>query len=193
MQLFGAATTDGRLEERKRQQGGFVSPERAGPDDFAWRLSTHVQGVSPFSVYPGIDRSIAVLAGDGLALELPGGLERRLGPGDSPIAFAGEWYVIGRSLGGPSLDANIMTRRGTHSHSMKWTVQHRDAMLRPGFASGLYIPIEPACISYDSDALRMDALDTLWLSPGEGATLRSSRPTPLLVLECLVTANIRAD
>ena len=50
-----------------------VSPEGAGLDDFAWRISmARVDGDGPFSAFAGVDRTLSILEGEGLRLEIAG-------------------------------------------------------------------------------------------------------------------------
>ena len=50
-----------------------VSPEGAGIEDFDWRVSmAFVEQDGPFSIFPGIDRTLAVLSGDGIVLHIAG-------------------------------------------------------------------------------------------------------------------------
>ncbi len=89
-------------------------PPGAGMDAFDWRVSVaSVAASGPFSAYPGVDRQIMLLAGDGFHLQAPGGaLEQRLDQPWQPLAFAGELAVQCRLLGGASTDFNLMLRRG---------------------------------------------------------------------------------
>lgn len=89
-------------------------PPGAGIDAFDWRVSVaSVAASGPFSAYPGVDRQIMLLAGDGFHLQAPGGaLELRLDQPWQPLAFAGELAVQCRLLGGASTDFNLMLRRG---------------------------------------------------------------------------------
>lgn len=104
-----------------------TDPEGAGLEDFTWRLSAaHVARDGPFSPFPGIDRTLAVLSGDGLGLHVSG-TEVRLAPGDAPFSFSGDAPTEGRLLGGPVEDLNIMTRRGAARHRM------RRVMIEGGF------------------------------------------------------------
>ena len=89
-------------------------PLGAGIDAFDWRVSVaSVAASGPFSAYPGVDRQIMLLAGDGFHLQAPGGLlDHRLDQPWQPLAFAGELAVQCRLLGGASTDFNLMLRRG---------------------------------------------------------------------------------
>lgn len=90
-----------------------VSPDGAGLEDFDWRLSMAlVAADGPFSAFPGIDRTLAVLDGAGLLLHgLPGGAVR-LERSTAPFAFAADADVAATLVAGPITDLNVMTRRG---------------------------------------------------------------------------------
>lgn len=87
-------------------------PPGAGFDGFDWRLSiATIAGDGAFSAFPGIDRRLILLAGNGVALRLDEGAEHVLQPGDL-LAFAGEQAVRSRLLEGRVQDLNVMLRRG---------------------------------------------------------------------------------
>lgn len=87
-------------------------PPGAGFDDFAWRVSmAEVRVDGPFSAFPGVDRILAVLEGR-LALAVEGVGAFDLTPASPPAAFPGDAATVGRMLGGPVLDLNVMLRRG---------------------------------------------------------------------------------
>ena len=91
----------------------IVSPPAAGMDDFEWRVSmARVAADGPFSVFPGIDRSLTLLEGEGLVLEIDGQAPVHLTPASSPFAFRGDAATFGRLTRGAILDLNVMTRRG---------------------------------------------------------------------------------
>ena len=78
--------------------------------DFDWRMSiAEIASDGPFSLYPGVDRVLVLLSG---AMDLViDGVSRQV-PRFSPIAFAGESDVEARLSQGPTMDLNVMTRRG---------------------------------------------------------------------------------
>ncbi len=93
-------------------------PEGAGFDDIVWRLSmAEVASDGPFSPFRGIDRTLTLLEGAGIALDFQGG-SILLNPGAAPLTFPGEAAVSGRLVDGPILDLNVMTRRGASSHQV---------------------------------------------------------------------------
>lgn len=90
-----------------------VFPEGAGMDDFLWRASiADVDTASPFSTFPGIDRTIVLLEGDGFTMTLDGEREHALTEPCVPFAFGGEARVDVRLAGGATRDFNLMVRRG---------------------------------------------------------------------------------
>lgn len=92
-----------------------AAPHPAGDGRFAWRLSLATVAQSgPFSIFPGIDRVLLLLEGDGFALRFPDGSERLLDTPLRPLLFHGEEAVDCRLLGGTSRDFNLMTDRALY-------------------------------------------------------------------------------
>jgi environmental stress-induced protein Ves len=88
-----------------------VHPPGAGFDHFHWRLSmATVASDGPFSLFPGVDRTLILLDGDGIELCPEGAAPTRLMPGDR-LDFSADIPMGARLLGGPVTDLNIMTRR----------------------------------------------------------------------------------
>ncbi len=115
MQILRAA--DHRVMPWKNGGGSTteiaIAPAGAGIDGFDWRISMAVVAADgPFSTFPGVDRTLAVLDGAGLALHgLPGGTAR-LTPSAEPFAFPADAAVAASLIDGPITDLNVMTRRG---------------------------------------------------------------------------------
>lgn len=87
-------------------------PPGSGMDDFLWRVSiAEVRVAGPFSSFPGIDRTLAVLEGR-LELAIDSGPPVILSGETDPLAFAGEAHVVGAPVGSAATDLNVMTRRG---------------------------------------------------------------------------------
>lgn len=84
---------------------------------FVWRVSiAQVASDGPFSMLPGIDRSLWLLRGDGMVLTI-GERAVRLDRPYQRCDFAGETAVASRLLGGPCEDLNVMTdRRRVRAH-----------------------------------------------------------------------------
>ncbi|MDO8702135.1 MAG: HutD family protein [Undibacterium sp.] len=101
-----------------------IFPQGASLDDFVWRLSTaHVNMPGPFSHFAQIDRSLAILSGEGLILHSHDGDELKasvtLHTDSLPYRFAGETPIHAELCGGPVVDLNLMTRRDVCQHFMQ--------------------------------------------------------------------------
>ncbi len=81
-------------------------------EDWDWRLSiAEIEQDGPFSVFPGIERELVLIRGNGLRLRFEDGEVRELQPPHERIRFAGERVVDGELLEGPTHDFNLMWRR----------------------------------------------------------------------------------
>ena len=96
-------------------------PDGATMESFDWRVSiATIAQDGPFSVFPGVDRAIMLLDGDGLALRYADGviprldhqIDHQLDQPHTPFSFAGDASLDCRLLGARSTDFNVMTRRG---------------------------------------------------------------------------------
>ena len=97
-----------------------VEPSGASLDTFAWRISVaSVAADGPFSEFPGIDRTLAVLRGKGVALTIGSNASVTLECGAEPISFAGDVPTWARLIAGEITDLNVMTRRGRFSHRLR--------------------------------------------------------------------------
>ena len=81
-------------------------------DDWDWRLSiAEIERDAPFSLFPGIERELVLLQGNGLRLRFGNGKVTELQPPHGRIRFAGEEALSGELLDGPTHDFNLMWRR----------------------------------------------------------------------------------
>jgi environmental stress-induced protein Ves len=87
-------------------------PDGSLASGFRWRISrAHVGSDGPFSHLPGVDRSLWLVAGNGMRLAVAGRevvLDRPL----QRLDFAGETPIHAHLLAGPCDDLNVMTARG---------------------------------------------------------------------------------
>ncbi|TDR73599.1 HutD/Ves family protein [Paludibacterium purpuratum] len=139
-----------------------IWPPEADLDNFDWRVtSARVDSSGPFSAFPDIDRSLALLSGGDLRLTVATGGEQSdeltLHPGEQWNQFAGETSVYGEVAPGSTLiDFNVMTRRGCYRHR-----------LRPLRLDGEQWVDHPLWLIYlTAGSLRAGSL-TLSISPGE--------------------------
>ncbi|HEV7980797.1 HutD family protein [Amycolatopsis sp.] len=86
------------------KNGGGVTREVAGGfSDFGWRVSVaDVSTSGPFSVFPGVDRTIMGVEGSGMVLSLDG-VEREV----ALLALSNGVTIAGHQLG--HLDAALVT------------------------------------------------------------------------------------
>ncbi|MDH6484587.1 HutD family protein [Streptomyces sp. SAI-127] len=79
-------------------------------DGFDWRVSVaDVDAEGPFSTFPGIDRVITLVEGEGMVLTVDG-TPHPVGP-LSPFAFSGDAATDCRLEAGAVRNVNVMTRR----------------------------------------------------------------------------------
>jgi len=84
----------------------------AGGDDWDWRLSiAEIEQDAPFSAFPGVDRELVLLHGNGLRLHFDDGENRLLEPPHGRLRFAGERAVTSELVDGTTHDFNLMWRR----------------------------------------------------------------------------------
>lgn len=94
-----------------------VAPEGAGLEAFDWRVSmADVAGDGPFSSFPGIDRTLAILSGAGMRLDIAGRAPMELTASSAPAAFPADVPTSAGLVDGPIRDLNVMTRRGVFAH-----------------------------------------------------------------------------
>jgi environmental stress-induced protein Ves len=97
-----------------------VSPEGASLSEFDWRISmAHVGQDGPFSSFPGIDRTLSVLTGNGIRLAFDDGETVALDRATAPFFFAADRAVDGVLVDGAIDDLNVMSRRGAWSHRVE--------------------------------------------------------------------------
>jgi uncharacterized protein len=81
-------------------------------NDWDWRLSiAEIEHDAAFSGFPGVDRELVLLQGNGLRLRFDDGENRLLEPPHGRLRFAGERAVRGELVDGPTHDFNLMWRR----------------------------------------------------------------------------------
>lgn len=96
-----------------------LSPPKAGLDDFDWRVSmAGVEADGLFSSFGGIDRTLAILEGEGMVLEIEGRAPLILTRDTPPLNFPADTPTYARLVDGPIVDLNVMSRRGAFVHSV---------------------------------------------------------------------------
>ena len=98
-----------------------ISPAVASLDNFDWRISlATVASSGPFSVFPGIDRSLALIDGPGMILDVDLDSRYVLSEDEPLIEFDGESQVVATLAlaGSATTDFNVMTRRARCHHRL---------------------------------------------------------------------------
>ncbi|OJU89735.1 MAG: hypothetical protein BGO06_12700 [Shinella sp. 65-6] len=148
----------------------IVRPEGASLSDFGWRVSmATVASDGPFSVFPGIDRTLAVLSGDGMELSIEGLGERLLTPQSAPLAFPADAPTSARLTGGPITDLNVMTRRGAFRHTLVRHVVEDSKALAASPGERLLLALDPLGVSTADGLIGLQPLDALLLDGCEAA------------------------
>ncbi|HEV7372071.1 HutD family protein [Arenibaculum sp.] len=94
-----------------------VHPPGAGMEDFGWRVSlARVDTPGPFSSFPEVDRTLAVVEGAGLRLHVDDREAALLDAGSAPFRFPGDIPVSATLDGAPVVDFNVMTHRARFRH-----------------------------------------------------------------------------
>ncbi|WP_435657789.1 HutD/Ves family protein [Brucella pituitosa] len=108
-----------------------IHPINASVDNFDWRISTAtVANDGPFSVFPDIDRTLSVLEGNGIVLDVEG-VETTLTRETEPFAFAADASSGARLINGTITDLNVMTRRRRFTHQVERIVTNDSAIIAP--------------------------------------------------------------
>jgi environmental stress-induced protein Ves len=158
--------------------GGITREIAAFPEagDFFWRLSlATVAGDGPFSAFPGVDRTLTVLEGEGIELAVEGMEPARLRPG-APFAFPGDAAAMSRLLGGTVTDFNVMTRRDRLTHRVKPCRADAAAILGQAGVWAV-LALDPLVLG----DVRLGRHDLALFEPGERAHLPAQAAGFLLV------------
>ncbi|MGO4572495.1 HutD/Ves family protein [Microvirga sp. 2TAF3] len=97
-----------------------VSPEGSSLDEFDWRVSmARVEEPGPFSTFPQVDRTLAILDGVEIVLRFSRQETVHLTPASAPYSFAADVPVDAALTDGGITDLNVMSRRGRVRHRLR--------------------------------------------------------------------------
>jgi len=99
---------------RWKNGAGWTSEIMRVPDgdDWDWRMSiAEIEADAPFSTFPGVDRELVLLDGNGLRLRFEDGAVHEVLPPHGRLRFAGERGARAELLDGPTRDFNLMWKR----------------------------------------------------------------------------------
>jgi environmental stress-induced protein Ves len=149
-----------------------VSPTGAGLDDFDWRVSmARVEGGGPFSQFAGIDRTLAVLEGEGIVLDIAGRSPTTVTRASDPLSFPADVPTAAALIGGPITDLNVMTRRGRMTHSVERLVISAPVEIRTEAGTTLILCLNGEVIVPAAEPVRLGPLDTLLPGPDSASLL----------------------
>jgi len=159
-----------------------ISPAGAGLDEFDWRVSlATISQSGPFSSFPGVDRSLALVDGDGVLLDF--GDERFvLSPSEPLIEFAGEDAVHATVTGLHTTDFNVMTRRGVCRHRLELrAVRGKEALKRRAGTTILFLAEgESLTLSSSRERIAMVRYDTVVMEDDDDWTMEAQQATVLV-------------
>lgn len=145
----------------------IADPPESDIGNFGWRISiAHVGTDGPFSLFPGVDRTITLLDGGGLFLDLQDRtveLDRK----GEPFAFAGELSISSRNKAGPTIDLNVMTRRGQYRHVMKRLDAGENLWRSGGETATVVICNAATTIDSGGAPIRLDRFDAVYCEPAD--------------------------
>ncbi len=154
-----------------RNGGGLTRELLAWPTAQAWQVRVslaQVRASGPFSAYPGVGRYFTVVAGAGVVLEF-GDVNRparepespasiTMTSASTPLRFDGALAPSCRLIDGPTLDLNLMWRRG----SAEMTAVHESvAWIATGAVCGFFARV-PGVLHAGTDTLRLSAQALVW-------------------------------
>jgi environmental stress-induced protein Ves len=97
-----------------------ISPPGSLLDAFDWRISmARVETDGPFSAFAGVDRSLAIVDGAGLRLQITGRAPLELSTSSAPCVFPADVPTTATLIAGAITDLNVMTRRDRCKHRLR--------------------------------------------------------------------------
>lgn len=147
-----------------------------GPE-WDWRLSiAEIEHDGPFSAFPGCDRVLVLLHGQGMRLEFAGGVPVELQPPHGRIEFAGEQDVQCALLDGPTTDFNAIVRRDACAMQPfhRPLVGSMVFFAEPGVLWAIHLMSGWASVQSGDTSIRLAAGDTAFIDNVDGeSSLRS--------------------
>lgn len=138
-------------------------------DDWLVRLSiAEIEQDAAFSSFPGIDRELVLLRGEGLRLRFADGALHTLLPPHDRLRFAGEAEIHGELVDGLTHDFNLMWRRD----QVDAELLHRPLVgsmfffTEPGTAWAIHLLAGQAEFEGEPELPPLQQGDTAWLAAG---------------------------
>jgi uncharacterized protein len=157
--------------ERWRNECGWTREIHRAPEgaaDWTWRASiAEIDHDAPFSAFPGCDRELVLLSGEGMTLRFDDGESVTLAPPHGRLRFAGERPLRAELPAGPTHDFNLIWKRDL----VQATLLHRPLVgpmvffAEPGVTWLLHLMHGHAHFKDLPRPLRLEAADSVLLLP----------------------------
>lgn len=159
-----------------------IEPPGSQFHDFDWRISlATITHDGPFSLFPGVDRTLALVDGPGMVLDIDDSSRVVLGEEAGIIEFPGEAAIRATLEGGaPTIDFNVMTRRAICHHKFGRRRLDGSSVFAPRGDRSVLFLADGESLSLRSDderigLVRFDAIvfdtDTVWTLDAVEATV----------------------
>jgi environmental stress-induced protein Ves len=157
--------------ERWRNGLGWTREILRVPDSDAWQVRLSIAEIeqdAAFSSFPGIDRELVLLRGEGLRLRFAEGALHTLLPPHDRLRFAGEAEIHGELVDGLTHDFNLMWRRD----QVDAELLHRPLVgsmfffTEPGTAWAIHLLAGQAEFEGEPELPPLQQGDTAWLAAG---------------------------
>lgn len=163
-----------------------VSPDGAALDAFDWRISmAHVGTDGPFSLFPEIDRTLSIVNGAGIRLDISGQPPAILERASAPLSFPGDVATGCALVDGPIDDLNVMTRRGRCRHRVTRRSLTEAAALSWNGDIGFTVTLGRAEIAFGSQKILLADTDSLQFGSSDSRDFTASPdgPATLFLIE----------
>lgn len=175
--------------------GGTTREVAAVPDVDAWRWRLSIADVAadgPFSVLPGVQRTIAMLSGDGFVLVVGDQSPVRIDEPFQPFQFDGDDQTNCELIGGAVVDLNLMERGTERTLDLRFQVVTADEWFAVGAVAAVLVAAEAVDVSWGAraaDSVALQPMDALVASSPEGAcvSVRSRLPRSVVALVIVAT------
>lgn len=157
--------------ERWRNGLGWTREILRLPDNDDWlvRMSiAEIEQDAAFSAFPGVERELVLLRGEGLRLRFGDGAVHTLLPPHDRLRFAGEAPVSGELVDGLTHDFNLMWRRDAIAAELlhRPLVGSMFFFTEPGTAWAIHLLAGQAALEGEPGLPPLAAGDTAWLAAG---------------------------
>ena len=151
--------------------------------DFLWRVSiATISASGPFSRFDDVDRTIAVLSGNGIRLSHADGTTE-LTTSAPPYAFAGETPVYADVIAGETSDLNAMSLRHRFRQDMRMHLVSHETTIQSTADHSVLVFGGPMTMSHQGGHLAAEAFDAVVdIASGSILTLSASEVTPCYLI-----------